>query len=219
MDTIKRRDFLLSLGALGLAGPYAAMGKLKGEIPHEGVELDYRVLFGGNEIGHQTISVSHHDQPGKIAVNYKIDLEVRILFAVAYSLEHDSTEVWDHHRKLHAIKSRTVENGKTSLVHGGLEQGGFHVKGNNGVHKGPGDMITSDSFWLAAALDSHSVMNTRTGDIAKPKVKKLKEGHYHLKAEFAHGPIEANLHYKDDFLLEAEIDSDGHVIRFERINV
>ena len=215
---MERREFLLGLAALGILGSNSAGAKIRGEFPEEGVHIDYRVLFGGNEIGKQTISFNHHATPGFIEVKYQINLEVRMLFAVAYRFEHSSTEIWDQNRKLHAIDSTSNENGKTTEVKGKLKDDVFHVKGEDGHTKGPGNLITSDSFWLAAALDSHHVMNTRTGDMAQPQVKKLSQDRYHLKAEFNHSKIDAKLHFKDEILYEAEIDSDGHSIRFERIS-
>ena len=77
--------------------------------------------------------------------------------------------------------------------------------------------MTSDSFWLLSALDSHSVLNARTGEIASPVVKQLSKEHYHLNAKFPHGQINANLYFKDDYLKKAVIDSNGHIVTFELI--
>ena len=59
-------------------------------------------------------------------------------------------------------------------------------------------------------------MNTRTGDVALSQITDLGAGRYHLRADFDHGPVEANLQFEGEFLLDAEIDSDGHVVGFKR---
>lgn len=51
----------------------------------------------------------------------------------------------------------------------------------------------------------------------KPIVKQLGEDRWHLKAVFPHGQSEATMRFSGDFLAEAEVDSDGHTVRIERI--
>jgi hypothetical protein len=49
-------------------------------------------------------------------------------------------------------------------------------------------------------------------------MKDLGNGRWHLKANFDHGVIEATVRFDGNFLVEAEVDSDGHTVRMERID-
>ena len=77
--------------------------------------------------------------------------------------------------------------------------------------------MTTDSFWLAAAMDAPKIVNIRTGEAVSPTVKELGNGRWQLKAAFDHGPIEATVRFDGDFLAEATIDNGGHTIKMERI--
>jgi len=68
-------------------------------------------------------------------------------------------------------------------------------------------------------MGSASVVNTRTGETASPVKEKLPDGRWHLKAKFDHGMVEARMRFDGDFMTEAEVDSDGHVIKLTRIEV
>ena len=77
--------------------------------------------------------------------------------------------------------------------------------------------MSSDSFWIAAATGSGRIINTRSGESATPVIEPLEDGRVHLRARFDHGAVEATLRFDGDFLVEAEIDSDGHTVRLERM--
>ena len=82
----------------------------------------------------------------------------------------------------------------------------------------PRDVVTSDSFWIAAATQSSSVINARSGDAAVPRVTDLGKGRWRIKADFAHGAVEATVLYDGDFLAEAEIVDDGQTVKLIRID-
>jgi hypothetical protein len=203
-----RREFVAGIGVLSVFGSRMTRAAVKDPLPQEGVEFIYRVLFGGNEIGTQKVSIRQHDTAGHVVVEHQIKLEVRILFAVAYALEHRSTEVWEGFT-LKSVHSETIENTEQTVVEGEATEAGFRIRNAQ---------VTSDSFWLAAAMKSPKVINTRTGDTASPDLKDLGNGRWHLKANFDHGPIEATMRFDGDFLVEANVDSDGHTVRMERID-
>jgi hypothetical protein len=213
-----RREFVAGIGVLSVFGSRMTRAAVKDPLPQEGVEFIYRVLFGGNEIGTQKVSIRQHDTAGHVVVEHQIKLEVRILFAVAYALEHRSTEVWEGFT-LKSVHSETIENTEQTVVEGEATEAGFRIRNAHQservVQEG---VVTSDSFWLAAAMKSPKVINTRTGDTASPDLKDLGNGRWHLKANFDHGPIEATMRFDGDFLVEANVDSDGHTVRMERID-
>jgi hypothetical protein len=212
---MRRRDFVTGIGFIGILGPDVTRAAVRGKLPAEGVEIDYRVLFNGSEIGTQKVLIRSHDKADHVVVEHQIKLEVRILFAVAYALDHRSTEIWQGF-ELQSIKSDTTENGERYVVEGEVTPDGFSIRKDGVEHAAAMNAVTTDSFWLAAAMSAPEVMNTRTGETAKSIVTQLGDDRWHLKAEFPHGVTEATMRYSGDFLAEAEIDSDGHKIRIER---
>ncbi len=211
-----RRDFMAGLGSLAVFGSQAARAAVRDPLPAEGVEITYRVLFSDSEIGTQKVRIRQHDKAGHVVVEHETKLEVRILFAVAYALDHRSTEVWEGFT-LKSMRATTVENGERSVVEGDASADGFHIRSAGMAWIAPPTVVTSDSFWIATAMDSPSVVNTRTGDTAAPKVQDLGNGRWHLRADFAHGPVEATVRFDGEFLAEADVDSDGHKVRLERL--
>lgn len=213
-----RRKFVAGIGFFSVFGPQMTRAAVKDPLPPEGVEFIYRVLFGGSEIGTQTVSIRQHDTAGHVVVEHQIKLEVRILFAVAYALEHRSTEVWEGFT-LKSVHSETIENTERTVVKGEATEAGFRIRNAQSEWVVQEGAVTSDSFWLAAAMKSPTVINTRTGETASPDLKDLGNGRWHLKANFDHGPIEATMRFDGDFLVEADVDSDGHTVRMERIDI
>jgi hypothetical protein len=212
-----RREFVAGIGFFSVFGPQMAQAAVKDPLPPEGVEFVYRVLFSGSEIGTQKVAIRQHDAAGHVVVEHETKLEVRILFAVAYALEHRSTEIWEGFT-LKSIQSETIENDERTLVEGEATESGFRIRNTQSETVIPEGAVTSDSFWLAAAMTSPKVINTRTGDTASPDLRDLGNGRWHLKANFDHGPIEATVRFDGDFLVEAEVDSDGHTVRMERLD-
>ena len=213
---MQRRDFLTGMGLLAALGPRAVSAVVNDVLPPEGVILNYRVLFNGSDIGHQRIRIREHDVAGHVVVEHDTKLEVRILFAVAYSLDHKSTEIWEGFT-LKSVKSETIENDQRTLVEGWATDKGFRLDNQKSQWLTPGELVTADSFWIAAALEAASVVNTRTGDTAKPVLKKIGEDRWHLSAAFAHGAVDATLEFDDGFLREAEVDSDGQLVPLVRV--
>jgi hypothetical protein len=204
------------MGLLAALGPRAVSAVVNDVLPAEGVVLNYRVSFNGSDIGYQRVRIREHDQDGHVVVEHDTKLEVRILFAVAYSLEHRSTEVWEGFT-LKSVKSETLENDQRTLVDGRATDKGFRLDNQKSQWLTPGEVVTADSFWIAAALEAASVVNTRTGDTAKPVLKKIGDDRWHLSAAFAHGAIDATLEFDNGFLREAEVDSDGHLVRLVHV--
>ena len=213
---MQRRDFLTGMGLLAALGPRAVSAVVNDVLPAEGVVLNYRVLFNGSDIGYQRVRIREHDEDGHVVVEHDTKLEVRILFAVAYNLDHKSTEVWEGFT-LKSVKSETVENDQRTLVDGRATDKGFRLDNQKSQWLTPGELVTADSFWIAAALEAASVVNTRTGETAKPVLKKIGDDRWHLSAAFAHGAVDATLEFDNGFLREAEVDSDGHLVRLVRL--
>lgn len=214
---MQRRDFIAASGILAAFGPRVLLAAVDDPLPAEGVQITYRVLFGDSEIGTQSVAIREHDMAGHVVVEHETKLEVRIFFATAYALEHHSTEIWEGF-SLKSVRSRTILNGEESLVEGVAAEEGFRVQAEEGEWVVPAGAVTSDSFWLAAAMKAPTVVNTRTGDMASPEIARLEDGRWHLKADFEHGPVEATVRFDGDFLVEADVDSGGHRVKLERIN-
>lgn len=212
-----RRNFLLGLGILGALGPRVANSVVKNSLPPEGAGLFYQLIFGDSVIGSQRIKIRSHDDKDHVIVDHEVDMEVRVLFTVAYSLKHRSTEVWNGYNLI-SIDSETKENNQNHVIKGNATHGDFVLHNENGALDVRGNVVTLDSFWLASAMSTPKLINTRNGDIAIPKSKSLGNGRWHLKADFPHGPIEATMKFNGDFLEQAEIDSAGHIVKIKRMN-
>lgn len=213
---MQRRDFIAGIGLLSLVGAPVSRAAVIDPLPAQGVALTYRVLFGDSDIGQQTVDIREHSKAGHVVVEHRAKLELRILFAVAYALDHHSIEVWDGFT-LKSVDSRTEENDVRTVVEGRATETGFKIRAGDREFSTMGRTVTSDSFWLAAAMDTPNVVNARTGDAARPTLKKLTDDRWSFKADFKHGPIDATVRFDGGFLAEAVIDSDGHTVRLERM--
>lgn len=213
---MQRRAFIAGFGYLAALGPRLGNAVVRDPLPPEGVELDYKVLFGDSQIGLQKMRIRSHDLAGHVVIDHESRMQVRVLFAVAYSLEHRSTEVWDGF-DLKSIRSDTIENGERTLVVGEATEKGFVIRKGEQDWLVPSGVVTSDSFWIATAMNACNVVNARTGDFARPEVRDLGGGRWHIKGAFDHGPVEATLRFAGNFLAEAEVDSDGHRVRLLRV--
>ena len=212
-----RRDFVRGLGLITVFGPNVTWAAVKHNLPAEGVRIAYRLVFSGTEIGTQKVFIRSHDEKDHVIVEHEVDAEVRILFSVTYSLKHRSTELWNGFR-LKGVKSETVENGERYAIDGKETEDGFVLNSAGRRFVAPKGVSTMDSFWLAAAISSPTVLNTRTGDTARPNITSLGDQRWQLKANFEHGPVTAKIAFDGDFLAHAEIDSDGHTVTIERID-
>jgi len=213
---MQRREFMAGTAFLAVFGAQAARAVVRDPLPPQGVEFTYRILFRDAEIGQQKVRIRKHDLAGHVVIEHETQMQVRILFSVAYALDHRSTEVWDGFR-LKSIRSETVENKERIVLNGEATEGGFRIRNADQEWLAPTGVVTSDSFWVAAAVDACRVVNARTGDTAAPAVTDLGNGRWHLRADFDHGPVEAKLRFDGDFLAEAEVDSDGHTVRLVRL--
>jgi hypothetical protein len=215
---MQRRDFVTGIGLLTAFGPQITHAAVKDPLPPEGVELTYRVFFSDSEIGTQKVAIREHDKAGHIVIEHETKLEVRILFAVAYALDHRSTEIWEGFT-LKSVQSETIENDERTVVEGEAVEEGIRIRSGEAEWVAPVGAVTSDSFWVAATLQAPKVVNARTGETASPDVEDLGNGRWHLKADFEHGPVEATVRFEGGFLAEAEVDSDGHTVKLERVYV
>ena len=213
---MKRRSFAAGMAVLAAFGPRVLQAAVRDPLPQEGVELTYKVSYGDQEIGEQTVSIREHDEAGHVVVAYRTKLKVRILFTTAYELDHNSTEVW-HGFTLKSLQSKTTEDGEHFHVEGEATDDGFRIRQGLSDWTAPNDTVTTDSFWVAAALTAPNVINARSGKSSALQVTDLGDNRWHLVAEFDDGPIKATLRFDGDFLAEAEVDSDGHRVNFQRV--
>ena len=214
-----RRDFLTGLGMAGILGPSLANATtgsgVHAALPAGGVELGYNLSFGGSEIGRQVVRIRSHDLQDHVVIDHEVNAEVRLLFAVVFSLKHESTEIWDG-LTLRSVRSNTLQNGENSDVLAERVSDGFRIKNPTEERILAGSIVTIDSFWFAAAIDDPNILNTRTGEIAECQRRSLGQDRWHITAPFAHGTIETKVEFRDGYLLEAEIDSDGHTLMIQR---
>ena len=213
---MKRRNFTAGMAVLTVLGPRVLQAAVQNPLPAEGVELTYKVSYGEQDIGQQTVSIRQHDDAGHVVVAYRTKLKVKILFTTAYELDHNSTEVWNGFT-LRSLRSKTIEDGEHFEVEGQATDDGFRVRQGLSDWTAPNDTVTSDSFWVAAALTAPNVINARSGETSALQVTDLGNSRWRLEADFDDGPIKATLRFDGDFLAEAEVDSGGHLVNFQRV--
>lgn len=214
---MNRRRVLAGMGLAAIVSPAFGMQTVRDQMPDEGFKLKYKVSLGDSHIGHQEVVISKHTADDHLIIEHLVDVEVRMLFAVVYSMNHQSTEVWTVDKRLVSVESKTIENGKLAEVAGVHKEDGLHILGEFGEYAGLDAAVTTDSFWIASALEAPAIINTRTGELAKPKISKHADGTHQMNIDFPHGSVVARLSFDGDFLQRAEIDSDGHIVKFERI--
>jgi len=212
---MERRDFLLGLGAFSLLSSKMLNAATKQSLPAEGVELVYNLKFGDSDIGTQVVKVRAHDKEDHVIIEHKIDIEVRVFFTVAYALRHKSTEVW-HGTDLKSIDSNTKVNGETHLIKGEAKDSGFEIQNEDGLSLIHGNLVTLDSFWLASSMSTPRIVDTKTGDVTVPVMKSIGKNRWHMAAKFPHGNVVATMEFDGEFLVRAEVDSEGHTVTVER---
>ena len=170
----------------------------------------YRILSGDAEIGHHTVAVSR-DVSGLTRVDHHRELKMEFLVIPLYAFEMKSKELWDG-QTLKALQADTVENGKNFVVQGSAVEDGFAVSGSRGEFVAPANVATTESFWSTWALKKSHLLDTVKGKVVQPLVHPLDDGRWHLE----HDKVKADIRFDGDFMSDAYVDRNGHLVRFVR---
>lgn len=215
---LHRREVLAGFGAAAILMPEMGSTAVRSPLPTEGVRLSYSVFYGESRIGQHDVLIREHDEADHVVIQHALSAEVRVFFAVAYSLEHRSTEIW-RGSELRSIRSETVENDERFLTEAEPIDEGMFLRSERHEVIVPHGAVSSDSFWLAASLKAPAIVNVRSGEVAIPTIRKRNDGRFEFSAKFPHGSIEAELLFDGEFLREARTESGGHEVVFRREQV
>ncbi len=211
---MNRRDFILAAATSALLLPATSRSAVSHKDLSAGdtLQFDYRILFGDSDIGHHRVSITK-DPSGLISVEHERRMEIRLLFVRVYAFQQRSRELWDG-QSLKRLDADGEENGKGFVVQGREVEGeGFAVSGPQGDLLGPQDLATTESFWVSSTLNKPHLLDTVKGKVVKPRVERLDDGRWHLE----HGDIQADIRFDGDFMSDADVDNDGHSVRFVRV--
>ena len=212
---MNRRSFVLgTTSSLLLASASGAETfSLKNLVPNEKVMFRYRIFFGGHVVGHHNVMV-HQRAHDLVEIEHNVAMEIRLMLITAYKLEMKSREVWKglDRKRLQRLKSGSVEDGERRVIDGRAVGGGFSLRSGTSVRILPGDVATEQSFWFSGILQRPHLIDTQSGKLLRPIVRKLPNGHWYME----YGKVKAKLRFNGDFLAEAEVDHDGHVAKIVR---
>lgn len=119
--------------------------------------------------------------------------------------------MWDG-QTLKSLYSEGSENGSDFVVQGEAVRNGFAVSGPQGDFTAPPDVATTESVWRTSALRKPHLVDTVKGRVVQPLVHPLDDGRWHLE----HGKLKADIRFDGEFMADADVDKDGHQVRFVR---
>lgn len=210
-----RRSFVLGTTSslLVASASNAETFSLKKLVPNEKAVFRYRILFGSQVVGHQNVTV-HKRAHDLIEIEHNVAMKIRLLLITVYNFEMKSQEVWKglDLKRLESLKSDSVEDGKQHVLDGRAVGGGFSLHDGASVRTLPGDVATEQSFWFSAILHKPLLIDTVSGKLLRPIMRKLPDGRWYME----YGKVKAKLRFSGDILAEAEVDHDGHLAKIVR---
>ncbi len=212
---MNRRSFVLGTASslLVASASDAETFSLKKLVPNKKVVFRYRIFFGGHVVGHHNVTV-HKWSHDLVEIEHNVAMEIRLLLITAYKLEMKSREVWKglDRKRLQRLKSVSVEDGVQRVFDGRAVGGGFSLRSGARVRILPGDVATEQSFWFSGILHRPHLIDTQSGKLLRPIIRKLPSGHWYME----YGKVKAKLRFNGDILVEAEVDHDGHMAKIVR---
>ena len=207
---------LFSQGAINAE----AAGRLDEPLPAGGLTLNYDVLLENDKIGEHKISV--HKTGADVQIKHDIHMKVKVAFITAYELNHKSTEVWREEGprkvRLIGIESHSVEDGKEHMLKGRATGASFEVDTANGTVTTPGNIGTTNSFWVDVSTVHPKMIDSIEGHVVTaqvtPEGTEVLNGKPAQKFALKTGQRDATGWFSEDLLVKAIINNDGHVIRY-----
>lgn len=152
--------FITGAGAAFAVLVGAASGEVRDRLPIPEGQFDYRAIHPVlGDIGSYT-NVVRLD-PGGAAVATRIDIEAKVLFVTAESIEADRSEYWSDGR-LVQYESKTLRNGDPIHVSGRFDGTRFIIEGPEGQTAAPPTVVPTNA-WSPHILQADVVMASETG--------------------------------------------------------
>lgn len=121
--------------------------------------LCFRVLSGDSDIGRHRVRFARDGEV--LRAEIAIDLRVSLGPLTLFEYRHRSREIWRGER-LVRIETRTMDDGEQFAVSGRLEGKQFMVRGENGRHALPADVVPT-SYWLETSMSRAHWLDTQRG--------------------------------------------------------
>ena len=135
--------------------------------------LAFNVYLGENNtpIGQHYFKIKPHADGG-YTVSSRCKFDVNIFFFNAYSYNHHTQEVWQD-GCLQRFKSKTIENGDSTMVQGQKNKQSFVWQVNENEQKSTTDCVRSFAYWKPDYLmAADKLFNPQTGEIERVDISK-----------------------------------------------
>lgn len=193
------------------------VGTASGNLPEgqpvpEGT-FDYRVVHPTlGDIGTYTNVVRRNDG-GSVSVATRVDIEAKIAFVTARSIEADRSEQWSEGR-LVQYESGTLKDGEAIHVQGRSEGGQFVIEGPAGRATAPASVVPTNA-WSPHILEADVVMASESGRLYPASV--TGGGRENVEVE---GEQVSARRYRvsADSQYDLWFDDDGRVVRFATVS-
>ena len=195
----------------GAAEPWVPPGK----------RLEFAVFRDGSEIGRRVLTFARED--GRLVVDTRIEIAVRMLFVVVYRFERRARSVW-RDGLVERYEAETDDNGKKSRIRVTAREHGLAIEANGSSRIAPRALKTRE-FWNIDILTEKAAIDTATGTVepivvSGPEQTSLQLGNRTIPARRYRltGKTERDLWYdeKGGLLRISRIARDGSTIVTQR---
>lgn len=147
------RSLLVAVVAIGVFCPAQAA------VP-DGLELHYRILRDGFEIGSHKVSFRHDDE--LLIVETEIRITVKLLFITLYSYRLDAVEIWRGDRLI-SLQSATDDDGDFYTVRAAVDGDRLVIDAGSESWNAPKTIIPS-SLWHRRMAQGSLLMGVEQGE-------------------------------------------------------
>ena len=137
----------------GAAEPWVPPGK----------RLEFAVLRDGTEIGRRVLTFARED--GRLVVDTRIEIAVRMLFVVVHRFERRARSVW-RDGLVERYEAETDENGEKSRIRVTAREHGLAIDVNGSSRIVPRALKTRE-FWNIDILSEKAAIDTATGTVER----------------------------------------------------
>ncbi|MBB5519210.1 DUF6134 family protein [Amphiplicatus metriothermophilus] len=134
-------------------------------------ELDaaFEILRKGEPIGYHAVDVERTE--GGYVANTRIEMKVRFGPIPVFRYSHAAREIWKG-GALHALESRTNNNGERLEVRAWREGGALMVEGP--AYRGPvPETAAPSTYWRRSVVEADILLSTQTGELIDIAVEAL----------------------------------------------
>jgi len=140
----------------------AAAGRLVA--PDQDVDLRFKVMLKGQDVGEYTFAVRPSGHRGEMAVAHAFVVRVKFGFITAFQYEHKADETWSN-GQLQRLVSQTNDNGDTVEVEAERSGSRIHIQGPGGPSVADGNRLTTTCAWHPAFVSQTELIDAIDGSV------------------------------------------------------